>query len=158
MVPPFHVRFILSWPLGPLLVTPSRQWFCHRVLEFLPFVLVAWYVFFLFICFVVYYALPFYVYFFDTWSLIFLPLALAIWCHPLVHGAPIQLFAIGASHHSSCLITILVTRLAFGGCLFLTCVMHVFHVLGTTPHHLSPHHHSCCLGALWSLPPPSCAM
>jgi hypothetical protein len=43
---------------------------------------------------------PFYVYVFDTWSLV--AIALDIWCHPLVHGAPIQLFAVGASHNLSC--------------------------------------------------------
>ncbi len=69
----FHIRLILSSPLGPLLVNPSCQCFCHRVLEFLPFVLVAWYGFFIFICFVVY------AYVFDTWSLVFRPLASS--CH-----------------------------------------------------------------------------
>ncbi len=130
--PPFQIRFILSSPLGPLLVTPSCQCFCHRVLEFLPFVLVAWYGFFLFICFVVY-ALPFYVYVF--WHMVF-DFSATSSCYLMSPTCS------WSTHSTVChwsitplimLITILVTRVAFGGCLFLTCVIHVFYVLGTTP-------------------------
>ncbi len=155
MVPQFHIRFIFSSPLGPLLVTPSCQCFCHRVLEFLPFVLVAWYGFFLFICFVVY-ALPFLCLCF--WHMVFGFSATSSchWMSPTCSWSTRSIVWRWSITPLIMLITILVTRVAFGGCFFLTCVMHVFHVLGTTP--LVTASSFLLLGCPWSSPPPSCAM